>query len=338
MIAPKWLRRVRLALPAVGLAILIVILARLDREAMLAQLSHISVVHFVLAAGMFVMNVLLKFVRWLRILRTYDIVLPLREGLLAFFASIFYGMVTVGGVGELTRTGVLIARDVHWSRALVSCLFDRVLDVALLSIIGAVALIHLYLPADGQLLALATLAAVTVAGLLGGPRLLQWCAASVTSWPFIRRMPSQAERLRLLFEATLPCVRPAKLAELVLWTVVAWGGYMATMVILADGLAVRASQWSVISASALGGLTTLLPISFQGVGTREPMFVFVLGREGVSLEQAVLLAMLGFWVMFLTAIAIGLIGIAGQAAQRRSTPPPVTTDSAPAPGGELPAP
>ena len=197
MIAPKWLRRVRLALPAVGLAILIVILARLDREAMLAQLSHISVVHFVLAAGMFVMNVLLKFVRWLRILRTYDIVLPLREGLLAFFASIFYGMVTVGGVGELTRTGVLIARDVHWSRALVSCLFDRVLDVALLSIIGAVALIHLYLPADGQLLALATLAAVTVAGLLGGPRLLQWCAASVTSWPFIRRMPSQAERLRL---------------------------------------------------------------------------------------------------------------------------------------------
>ena len=147
-----------------------------------------------------------------------------------------------------------------------------------------------------------------------------------------------SERLRLLFEATLPCVRPAKLAELVLWTVVAWGGYMATMVILADGLAVRASQWSVISASALGGLTTLLPISFQGVGTREPMFVFVLGREGVSLEQAVLLAMLGFWVMFLTAIAIGLIGIAGQAAQRRSTPPPVTTDSAPAPGGEPPAP
>ena len=316
--APKWLRRVHLALPAIGLAILIVMLIRLDREAMMAQLVHISGVHFALAALAFIVNAWLKCARWLRIIRAYDIVVPYREGILAFFSSIFYGMVTIGGVGELTRTGALLARDVHWSKALVSCVFDRVLDVALLAAIGAVALIHFYLPPTGRYLALATLAGVGIAALLGAPRLVQWCASHVHSWWFFRRRPRQAERLQSLFEATLPLVRLLKLCELVLWTIISWAGYMCTMLILAHGLAIHASPWSVIAASALGGLTILLPISFQGVGTREPMFVFVLGREGTSPEQAVLLAMLGFWVMFFTAVTIGLIGIVAQAAHRKA--------------------
>lgn len=330
MIAPKWLRRVRLALPAIGLVILVVMLARLDREAMLAQLGHISGLHIALATLMFISNVLLKFIRWLRILRTYDVSLPIGEGMLAFFASIFYGQVTIGGVGELTRSGALIARDVHWSKALVSSLFDRVLDVALLAVIGAVALIHFYVPPGPRTLALATLTAVTLGGILGGRWLLQWCAATVHTWPLLRTRPSQVERLRALLAATIPLTQPAKLAELVAWTVVAWAGYMSTMLILADGLGMAASAWSVIAASALGGLTILLPISFQGVGTREPMFAFVLAREGVSQELAVLLAMLGFWIMFFTAIAIGLIGIAGQAAHRRSRN--AATPDAPPPG------
>ncbi|MBK7826316.1 MAG: flippase-like domain-containing protein [Nannocystis sp.] len=293
-------------------------LARLDREAMIAQMSHISGAHFALAALLFAVNACLKCLRWLRLVRTYDIVLPHREGILAFFASIFYGMVTIGGVGEITRIGVLIARDVQWSRALVSCLFDRVLDVSLLSIIACVALIHNYLPPPGRYYSFAVLAGVVIAAILGGQRIVQWCASSVKSWPIIRNMPNQAERIKSLFEATLPCVRFAKLCELVLWTIISWVGYMGTMLVLADGLAIQVSPWSVIAASALGGLTILLPISFQGVGTREPMFVLVLGREGVSQEQAVLLAMLGFWVVYFTAIAIGLMGIAGQAARRRA--------------------
>lgn len=318
MIAAKWLRRVRLALPVVGLAILVVMLARLDRQAMLAQLGRISGVHIALAASVFALNAWLKGLRWLRILRAYDIDLPYREGMIAFFASIFYGVVTIGGVGELTRSGVLIARDVHWSTALVSCLFDRALDVALLVVIAAVALSSFYLPTPARPIVLATLGTVVIAAFLGGGRLLQWCAARVSGLPVIRGMPSVGERLRLLLVATLPCVRLPKLAELVVWTLVSWSGYMGMMLILAHGLAVQSSPWSVVTASALGGLTTLLPISFQGVGTREPMFVFVLGREGVSHEQAVLLAMLGFWVMFLTAIAIGLLGIVAQAAHRKA--------------------
>lgn len=320
MIAAKWLRRGRLALPAIGLAILVIMLARLDREAMLAQLGHISGLHVALATLMFVSNVLLKFIRWLRILRTYGVALPIGEGMLAFFASIFYGQVTIGGVGELTRSGALIARDVHWSQALVSSLFDRVLDVALLAVIGATALIYFYVPQGARTLALAALTLATLAGILGGRWLLQRCAATVHTWPLVRSRPSQVERLQALLAATIPLTHPVKLTELVAWTVIAWAGYMSTMLILADGLGMQASPWSVIAASALGGLTILLPISFQGVGTREPMFAFVLGREGVSQELAVLLAMLGFWIMFFAAIAIGLIGIAGQAARRRSTP------------------
>ena len=315
MIGSRWVRGVRLGLPAIGLGILAVMLSRLDRAAMIDQLGRVSGGHLALASLIFSANAGLKCARWLRLLRTYDIVLPYREGIFAFFASTFYGLVTIGGVGEITRAGVLIARDVHWSRALVSCLFDRALDVALLSIIACIAVIHYSLPPTGQYLAFAILAGVLLAAVIRGQHIVQWCASSVSSWPFFRRMPNQAERLRLLFEATLPCVRPAKLCELVLWTLVGWAGYMGTMLILADGLGIHASPGSVIAASALGGLTVLLPISFQGVGTREPMFVLVLGREGVPQEQAVLLAMLGFWVIFATAIVIGLLGIAGQALQ-----------------------
>ena len=78
---------------------------------------------------------------------------------------------------------------------------------------------------------------------------------------------------------------------------------------LARGLHLEV-PWIVLSAAtAVAALTVLLPITFQGVGTRELIFVVALHPFGIAPEAAVLLALLVVTVNLGTTIAVGMFGL-----------------------------
>ena len=306
---PWW----RWLLPLVGVALLGVVLVRLDGTAMLLAVSALDKVAVAAAFAAFLSNVVIKGLRWHRMVRAQAIAIPVRASLIAFMEGVFYGAVTVGRIGEFVRARALVDRDVSWGRALSACVWDRLFDLAVLVLLAGTT--AAYWTGDRRLVGVIVVG--SAAAIVGG----RWALARGVRWAESAGdvgTDSMGEggfastsrgHLRELLLASPALVRPAVLLETTAWTVAGWIGHVGAVLFLAHGLGLRLSWIPVVTATAVGALTSLLPITFQGVGTRELVFVVVLQPEGVSTELAVLLALLTVAVMLVTSVVVGGVAL-----------------------------
>lgn len=318
---PSLFRRL---LPLAGVALLAWVLSRLDAEALRAAVGRVKPSLLLASCLPFLANVLVKGLRWWRLLAAQGHALPLGVALAAYLGGQFYGQVTIGRLGEFYRMEALLERGVSPGQALSSCIVDRIFDLFVVLVLGAVmgAFIvgHAQAARAAAGLGVATLA-VIVAGyvVLGSGRgepirhLLSGLATRPTVPTWLRR-PVQL-LVDVLFGALL-VVRPGPLVEAVVWTLIAWVGYFGTLLMLAAGLGVGASPATLTGAASMAALSALLPVTFSGLGARELIYQEVLGSVGVAAELAVVTALLHLSVMSAAAIGGGAIGLLIRRRQR----------------------
>jgi uncharacterized protein (TIRG00374 family) len=308
---PLWKR----LLPLIGVALLAWLISRLDGAQFRDAFARVPASVFALASLSFTVNLVLKAVRWKRLLIVQRIELPTSVAVAAFFAGQFWGQVTLGRMGEFMRAEVLIERKVPASQALSSCVYDRILDLALVLLLGAV----LGAFAVGELRAAV---AAAVLALLGGvvlavlvrPELLPATArtrvSALVAW--LSRIGPLGKALgfaRELFAGMRPMLRPAPLLEASAWTLVSWLGYFAALWQLADAMGITASRLSLTAGASLAALSALLPVTFSGLGARELIFQQLLGLEGTASALAVALGLLHLAVMSGSALGFGFLAM-----------------------------
>jgi uncharacterized membrane protein YbhN (UPF0104 family) len=319
---PSRASKARRYLPWLGLLLLAWVLSRFDLEALGAAFTQVRGPAVLEAALLFAGNLVLKSLRWQRMLAVQGLRLPAKVAVAAFFSSQLYGQVTLGRLGELYRAEALTERGVPIGTALSSCVYDRLLDLATVLVLAA------------------TLSALVVgnarAAVAAGAGMLALCALglcvlrarSLGSLPAVGRLRAflQARRgtrgalglLSQLVTGLGPLLRPAFLLEATLWTTVAWLLYFASLWQLALGMGITASRSALTAGAALGALSSLLPITISGLGAREVIFMNVLGLEHVPGPRAVVLSLSHLAVMSLVAIALGLCGVLARHRQQRS--------------------
>lgn len=279
-------------LPLAGVLLLVVLISRLDHAALLEALAEMDPVYAAVGVLVFLFNVWVKGLRWGRLLVAQRIDLPMPEAIRGFFVGAFYGSVTFGRLGELLRVEILTSRGVPLGLGLASCIFDRVLDLAMLLLMGGVF--------GAWWLGEERLAWTLLAVGVGAIPLVAWGMRRSVAWA--RTVPETVggarRTIRELVLGSPPMLRPAPLAEALVWTALGWVGHFGAVLALSWGLGLGVSVAGIVSAGALAALSNLLPISFQGAGTRELIFSLALAREGVTGEQAVALGLctLGLFV------------------------------------------
>lgn len=319
---PKKPGLVRRLLPLVGLAMAVAFVAHLDVAAMVDVVKAADPVFVVVAAVAMTVNTLLKGWRWHRMLKAQAgvDVSPAACAWL-FIEANFLGSFTIGRIGEFVRVSRLADRGVDVGVALASCLVDRGLDLVALVVIGAACLAGLeygvgYGVAVGVVGVVATFAGSVVARAVVG--------APVADGPGLVLKVKRMVRTGAFFAL------PAVLFEAMLWTLVSWSVAFCVVISLAHALALPASVPSLTAAHSISGVSTLLPFTYQGVGTRELIFAAILRRDGVTGPQAVVLAELTFVVMLSTGVLLGLVEVFTRRLRRatKSAPAAATTDSA----------
>lgn len=284
---------------------------------MLDALRPLSFGSVALAAGFFSVNILLKAIRWNRMLSAQGIPLSLSVAVAAYLNGQFYGQVTVGRVGEFYRAEALTERNVSLGRAMSSCLWDRILDVLLVLFLAAV--LGAFVVGDYRTAAWAG----GILAVLGAGGLLTIAAIKVAFNPrskaHLERLRARIERSDLLkrfvytllemIDGSKKLMRPLPLAEALFWTAISWANYFATLWQLAASMELVASRAALTAAASLAALTALLPISISGLGIREVVFANVLGTRGIRMESAVVLSLANLVVMTFTAISLGLVGV-----------------------------
>lgn len=313
--------RLRRWLPLLGFVLLGWVISRQDLPALGRAFASVPPLALLQAAGLFGLNVLLKSVRWQRMLTAQALPLPLPVAVAAFLSAQFYGQVTLGRVGELYKAEALTERGVPLGTALSSSLYDRLLDLAAVLLVAAA----LASTVVGNVQAGAAAGACMALLMVGGLALLR--ARSLGAWGPVARLRARLEARRgtrgavgllvQLIAGIGPLLRPRFMLEAAAWTVVSWSLYFASVWRVAAGMGLSASQLTLTAASALGALSALLPVTISGLGAREVIFMQVLGPQGVGAERAVVLSLVHLGMMTVVAISVGLLGLAVRQRQRQ---------------------
>lgn len=302
---PAWNRYLRL----LGIVLLGILLWRSDVRRIGRSLSSVVWPFLLLAIALNIPQLSVKASRWRYVMQMQNIRYGLMASILAYFGSIFIGLLTPGRLGEFVKV-FHVSHDCHVrpSQAFASVLLDRLCDLYALVVMGAIALWSLAAVRSAQ----ARLGMVLLTAALTLPPVFL-LNAQVFSW--MSRWGLKLGRLGARLFGTggwlvelhngLRMLDPTALVTTVGLTIIAYGVFFIQCYLVALSVGLRASFADVSYAVALGSLVTLLPISISGVGTRDAAIVAFLSSKGVLPEAALGFSLLMFFTFY---VAGGLIG------------------------------
>lgn len=296
----------RVLIRATGLVLLVWILSRVDRQklGMLVEKVDLAQLWAVPLLGLAMTGV--RAWRWNMLLRLQQLELPLWRAVMVYSSGIFLGSFTPGRLGDLAKALYLREEQgVSWEKAMAGALTDRLFDLAVMVALAFWALFRLNLLYDWV-------------------SWMVWGVASlgIGGWIFAfkgRTILGQALFSRLRQQRLYQFVRGMRLEMrgLVGWaggwmiglTLLAYALYFSQTFLLAQAQGLALSAADVSAAIVLVGLASFLPISIAGLGTREGLLIFILGRKGIpeSTEAGVVYSLLFFSTCFVFPAAVGAL-------------------------------
>lgn len=275
----RWARRV--LAPLVGLAIIAAVVSSIGLGLLWRALTGVGW-SFVAALPLALAAIAIKLPRWQRLCRFLDAPLPHREAARAFGSSILVGMITPGRVGELTRAKALADRDYDTPTVVLATVTDRVLDGLVLILVASASLgaLRRRLP-DHPAAWIAVAVAVVAALVLTARHWASWWQDLIAA---LRRIG-----------------RPRAFLELIGWSLAMAGCYFGAVAVLAHGLGIE-EPLRVLPEFAVATLVGLVPVTWNGLGTREAMLVALLDA---SAEQAASLGLLSIASFGVATLVVG---------------------------------
>lgn len=291
-----------------GLILLVILLIRIDISALADVLAGADIGLVVLAVFLLIALIGVKTVRWLMILDTLRISMPIRSAFLAYFASIFIGFLTPGRLGEFGRAFyVRDEPDDQPGLAFSSVLADRLFDLYALSIVGGTALFSL--ASSNAWIMIIALSLVCVVPLL--------VFFNDALFGRLRDLANKAGRIgQALFRSDgwlegirrgLKQLNNRVFSMSVFLTLLAYFVFFGQCYLLSLALDIQVGYPAIMFAVALGSLITLLPFSISGLGTREATITAYLSTVGVSAETALSFSLLVFATFYLAGGLLGAI-------------------------------
>jgi hypothetical protein len=244
---------------SIGLILLIVLLLQIDLPQLVELVQRAAVVPIIIALLLLLPLIAIKTLCWQDILRTQSIHIDIRPALLAYFGSLFIGLLIPGRLGEFVKA-VHIRQECGTSLTYVfsSVLTDRLFDLYLLLIVGGAAVFAL---APGSIEIVALIGSVAIFTLplilfLHEPGFVWIQRNWLSKWHATRIgrpiiwLTEVRNGMRMLSWSSL-------LISSVL-TIVAYGVFFGQCYLLAHALGLPLSFVQVSYAVALGSLITRL--------------------------------------------------------------------------------
>lgn len=304
----------RWLLLALGPIALIVILLRLDFNALLSSLGEARVSLLLFAALAMLPTVALRTVRWRLLLGDAGAPSIRYRDLLAVYAySVFVGVATPGRIGEFVKTYHLTREGMTLGAAAATVLLDRLFDIVLLLTIGMVALFALAVPGFDSLpqvigLSLGVIALGALAGwsICSARFSSNWDRIATRNSGLLSRLVARIARIRGDFCTAIAGVTVRSFVTSLLITIAAWAITYLANYLLAASIGLDLDYLQIVGISAIASLASQLPITVLGAGTRDAALILLLAPLGCSAEQAVALSTLFLGITLFTGLACAL--------------------------------
>jgi glycosyltransferase 2 family protein len=208
-----------------------------------------------------------------------------------FYAvGLFAGQATPGQAGDFLKAWYLRSRGAALAPALLSCVLDRLFDIAALLSLGALAL--LAYAGGGRSIVLVMLALLAVVGALALVLTDRWRGPMLS---LLARITPSGIRTRLAANGSLRALASSRLAARQVgpalgWTVLSWVLSLGRVWLCFAALGIHLPFIDFLVVTVLQGLAAL--ISIAGLGTRDVVLVTFLARYGYNGGDALALSFL----------------------------------------------
>jgi glycosyltransferase 2 family protein len=278
---------------ACGAAILAMLFVVVDRDALRQVLSQLNIWVF-LSLPVFYVHTAVKAVRWRCFLASQQVDISFLQANRLYLSGTFLGLVTPGRLGEVYRAwGLKREKGVNPGLGLASVLVDRLADLAVLLSLGTLGLLYLVHQGYG-----ATSPAIAAP--------LFWSRIRKRIRPVLRRqfralahrMPGAiADEIPAAYRHFVGSLRgmpPLLFLKILALTLLSVAIYCGHLYFIARVLGLPLSFFEVVGVLSAATFINLIPISINGIGTRDAFLVATLPLLGVGRAEA-----FGFALVFL---------------------------------------
>ena len=288
----------RILLIAVGVALFVFILSKVDMPTILSQLKKTDPLLCAGTVAAFLVMVILKGIRWSYLLKMQGYRYSIWNCFLIYMASLYWGNITPGRAGDFMKV-LYLKEDLNLSMGtgMTSVLVDRVFDLYILLILGCLGILIYPMPADPHLIQLVWFffGFLVVATVLAFNRKIgEFLIKAVFQKVMGSQMKEKTNQAFEDFHKGMEAFYSPRLIfpiflSLLSYLVFFWGcGLLAKAIGLDINLFYLSFAISVVNIVSL--------LTFLGMGTREGALILLFGLISLSREQAMAYSILLLFV------------------------------------------
>ncbi len=284
-------------------AILILLFTQIDfdRKHFFEALKSVRFEYYLFSLIGVIITIGVKSYRWKLLLKDEGCNYPLKNAFQSYFASYTIGIVTPGRIGEIARLYYVRQHaDISLYKAFTTLVSDRFFDLSLMIWFGLSGILFYYKSLGDFSAPLYTL-------IIAGVMLLGFLILKTAfGWARKRTKLGHAAIIQLITDV-LTAVGSLKSVKKWLLSGFAYFVFFGTCYYIFKSLSISISLIDVAFVLSFMSLSTILPISFAGFGTREVSLIFLLKFYQIPPEIAVTFSLLQFTAFFLWGGIIGML-------------------------------
>lgn len=256
----------------------------------------------------FAAALLTRIIRLCVCLRRMGWPLPFAECYICTLEPALLGAVTPGRLGEFSRAGDLNSSGVPLFESLALSVLERLVDFAVLCLVGLAGCVYIFYGGEYRLhLTTAIIATLPATALIllyvvDLQRLSDFVVCLVQ-----RLLPDRFFSKGTVFTKVAQKLFMQTFGAHLLFS--SFGLFLCLLQIycLAEAFSIVADRLVILFSYSSATLISLLPVSFAGLGTRDITYIYILGRVGVTREQALLFSLLDGLVIPVLGLLLLLI-------------------------------
>lgn len=287
-------------LKILGLCIFIFILFNVDFSELLAIWND-SDLYFIIFGGLSIILLhIIHAIKWKFIMQFLSLQNNLIESIKISWVGMFLGMITPGKLGDILKIYFLDEDNNSTSRAFLSVLIDRISDMAFLVVMGIISgfVLYKWKLSIMQYISIPILVSISLIIIVRFKNNIFLVVQKFLNkyFPFILKIFegfSFIQRWRDINKGITLIV--------FLLLLLKWFLYFASRFLLLISLGISLSFFDMAACVTLSTLFSLLPVSFNGIGTRDVSMIYLFSLFGLKAEQAVSFSML---ILFIDVMVI----------------------------------
>ncbi len=279
----------------IGLALLVIIIIKIDLGEILNYLKRAKYEYLIMAYPFIMINIFLKSIRWNYLMKTQRVITPVTENFYVYLWAFYFGAVTPGRIGEVSKAIYYKDKFDNMGSAFVSVFMDRLYDLA---IRGAL-LVILY-PFYSNLFYFNYLGFILLGVIIIVTLFLFFKMKSIKD--IIRKISSfmipkkyysivKDNISGFLDDAVRMVTKPKHVAISILLTVPSFFAYGLVAFLIQKSFGIEMSFFYNIFCLVVSAFSVMVPISVSGLRVSEAVMILLFNAIGIDKEAAVLFSL-----------------------------------------------